>query len=230
MNDEIKLGLKWSDKAIVIVLSLILGGVIGWYLPVIASWLMKLPFIPYSQFFEWIATLNNPWVSIITLCAGIIAGIIFIIYIFSENLQIVVNDLKIKTRLNDHENEFPKADIGAIYMDKKQLVFLGNDGQEIFRGDKPEGKPALIQQSFLQFGYPWKEEDPFEKDYFLWVTDHPDFNSHTNAMLSARENAIEEKKDKKIIDLQKELTKLGVVIKDRDGKQYVRKVKSRETK
>src|SRR5699024_7127246 len=110
-------------------------------------------------------------------------------------------------------------------MDRKQIIFLGNKGEELFREVKPDVKVGKIQGLFESFGYPWKEHDPFASEYKLWVENYPGFDAHANALLAAREKAIKEEDDKKITDIRQELSKMGIIIYDEDGKQYVRTAK-----
>src|SRR5699024_9454170 len=155
----------------------------------------------------------------LTLCIGAIAGIIFTMYALSESLKITLHDEEIETSVKNHKQTFAKRDLSAIYIDEKQLIFLGNDDQELFRETKPENKTEVIRDAFEKYGYPWKEQDPFTGQYFLWVEQHPELDTQTNALLTAREIALEKKQDKKIADLRKELANIGIVIYDEAGKQ-----------
>src|SRR5699024_12379508 len=87
-------------------------------------------------------------------------------------------------------NNIHKKEISAIYMEGKDLVFLSTDRNELFRGH-PESKKELVPKAFKQHRYPWEDKDPYENQYQRWVAEHPAFPPYVNALLSARERAVE---------------------------------------
>src|SRR5690625_7075067 len=101
LNDKTVLGLSKGDKATLIIIPPILGAVLGWFAPIIAEWLIRLPFIPFKEAIEWVLTLDGYWVPIIAMVIGLIAGIIFTSYAFLETLKMTISDQDRKsTRLN----------------------------------------------------------------------------------------------------------------------------------
>lgn len=92
MQNETVLGLSKMDKAIIIIGGPLLGAIIGWFIQIISSWLIKIPFVPFGPFFEWIVSWNSSWVSIIGVIVGLIAGILFAVYAFSESLKMTIAD------------------------------------------------------------------------------------------------------------------------------------------
>ncbi|OZU87538.1 50S ribosomal protein L29 [Virgibacillus indicus] len=227
MNYETVLGLSTGEKAILIIVPPILGALFGWFMPTIAGWAIKIPFIPFEGVFEWIAALESQWISVIGVILGVIAGIFFVFYAFSETLRITITDEEVKLNFKEKVNNIYKTETSAIYMEGKDLVFLGTEGNELFRG-QPESKKELISEAFRQHRYPWKEKDPFENQYQRWVADHPDFSPHVNALLSTRERALKNEEKEEAKTLRKDLVDNGIVIRDEDKRQYVRIVRGED--
>ncbi|MCK0472746.1 AtpZ/AtpI family protein [Halalkalibacter sp. APA_J-10(15)] len=221
MNNGTVLGLSNGEKAILIIVPPILGALLGWFIPAIAGWAIKIPFIPFGGVLEWIATLESQWVSVIGVFLGVIAGIFFVFYAFSETLKITITDEEVKLNYKESVNTIHKTDTSAIYMEGKDLVFLGTEGNELFRG-QPESKKKLVSEAFKQHRYPWKDKDPFENQYQRWVADHPDFPAHVNALLSARERTLKNEEKVEAKNLRKDLADNGIVIRDEGKRQYVR--------
>lgn len=222
MNNETVLGgFSKGDKGITIFLFAAIGGVIGWFLPTIAGWLLKLPFIPMEGLFEWIATTDNQLITIITPIVGALAGIALALYAFYEALTITVTDEEIKLNSKQKEKVIQKQDISTIFLDGKHLVILGKDDRELFRGEHEE-KKKVISETFQDYGYAWSNSDPLEEKYKRWVPDHPDFPNHVNALLAARERALEEDDEEEVKILRKDLADIGVYIRDKNERQYVR--------
>lgn len=162
MKDETILGFSSAEKVVTIIILPILGAIFGWFIPIIAEWVVKIPFIPLRGLFEWIASLESSWISIIAAIVGMTVGLIFVFYIFSETLEITITDKEVKLNVKKNEKVIHKNEISAIYMEGKELVFLGTEGNELFRGH-PDLKQERISEAFTRHWYPWKDKDPHHK-------------------------------------------------------------------
>lgn len=223
-DNETILGFSKFEKALIIIVPMILGGLIGWFIPVFADWILKLPVIPLEKLIELIASLNSFWVSVVATIIGIVAGILLTAIIFDESLEVTISYDKLQLKLGDKVETIDKKDISAIYMENKQLIILGQNCGELYRG-VVETKKEVVREAFNKYQYPWKEEDPFESHYQRWVIGHPDFPEKINALLYAREHALKENKKKEAEYLREDLAKLGAVIRDERNGQYVRLAK-----
>ncbi|MFC4403031.1 hypothetical protein [Gracilibacillus xinjiangensis] len=223
-NNETVLDVTASEKALITIIPPIIGAILGWYIPTILEWIIKLPFIPFQGILEWLATLESNWIPIISTILGGVAGIFFSNFVFHEILKIIVTDEEVKLNIRKSVEIFKKREISSIYMEGKQLVFLNREGMELFRGH-PDYKRQLIIEAFKEHHYPWKEEDPFEDEYQRWVPGHPGLPQYVNALLAAREQALIDEETKEAKILRKDLAKLGVVIRDNGKRQYVRMAK-----
>lgn len=96
------------EKALIIIVPMILGGLIGWFIPVIADWLLNLPVVPWEKFIEFIASLNSLWISIIASIIGIIAGILLTLTIFDESLEVTITYEKLHLKLGDKVDTLEK--------------------------------------------------------------------------------------------------------------------------
>jgi len=220
-NDETFLGYSKYEKTLIILIPMTLGGLIGWFIPVIAGWLLKLPIVPMERLIEIIASSESLWFTITAAIIGIIAGIVLAFIIFQENLEIKISDHQLRLKLDNKVDTFDKQDISAIYMENKQFIILGQKNQEIYRGFL-ETKKDTVREALNSYQYPWYDEDPFKNKYQRWVLGHPDFPEKINALLHAREHALKEDKKKDAEYLREDLAELGAVIKDEKNGQYVR--------
>lgn len=224
MRSKTILGLSNVDKIILVIIPPILGAILGWFMPTIASWAIKIPFIPFSGVLEWIAATESPWHPIITVVLGVIAGLVFVYYAFSESLKITITDEEVSLSIEGKVTVIHQSEVSAIYMEGKSLVILNNEGNELFRG-QPESKQDSISEAFRHHMYSWKDADPFDNQYQRWIADHPDFPPHINSLLSARERAIQKEETEEMDVLRKDLVKEGIVIRDEGKRQYVRMVR-----
>lgn len=162
MKDETILGFSTTEKIITIILFPILGAIFGWFIPTIAEWIVKIPFpyIPLEGLFVLVAGLKSGWVSVITALIGMIAGLIFVYFVFRESLEITITDKEVKLNVEEKENVIQKNEISSIYMEGKELVFLGIEGNELFRGH-PDLKQEKVSKAFTQHMYPWKDKNHY---------------------------------------------------------------------
>src|SRR5690625_2061719 len=158
------------------------------------------------------------------MIVGVIAGIIFTSYAFNESLKVTISDAEVKLDVKGRVKTIEKKDIFTIFMEGKYLILLGADGGELYRGQL-ESKKELAENAFKHHGYPWADADPFENQYLRWVNDYPDLSTYINTLLSARERALKNDETEEAEILRKDLTKLGVVIRDKDKRQYVRTIR-----
>ena len=131
-NNYTLLNFSKADKVILWLGFPLLGLVLGWFLPSIAKWAVTLPWAPFQGPLNLIASYNGAWVGFITMVLGLFAGIMVTLFSFHESLEMTIYDEKVMLKLRDDETIL-KRKIFHLFLDKKQIVLLGNDEQELFR-------------------------------------------------------------------------------------------------
>ena len=210
-----------TDKVIIWLGFPLIGLVFGWFLPSIAKWGISLPWVPFEGPLKFVASFNGAWVSMITMLLGLIAGLVLIFVSFHESLKISIYDDNVLFKLRDDEIIVNKKDISLVFIDKKQIVLLGDDEKELFRCTQ-ELNESKVGAAFINHNYRWSDTDPFINDFKTWVQDAPDLSPAANALLKARKIAIEDGDDEEVFQLAKELWKLRVSVKEKKKRQYYR--------
>ncbi|NEW07635.1 DUF308 domain-containing protein [Paenibacillus sp. SYP-B3998] len=215
------LGLTLFEKVLIWVLLLISGFVLGWFLPNIANWAVRLVWVPFKGPLELIASFKGSWLRYLTTSIGVLAGLYIIYIVFKESLTISISDKDVQLSINDIEETYAKEELTVCFLENKQLVLLGTWGQELFR-EKVESSSTRISDAFKRYGFPWSKEDPFKDQYRLWVSASPDLELGVNALLQARKIAIEKKEISDVKEIKRELSKLGIAVRDEANLQYWR--------
>lgn len=215
------LGLSWADRMLVWAVPPLLGAVVGWFLPAIADWATGLAWVPFQGPLELIASIQGPWIVIVTAVLGLLAGMVLSHIAIKESLAVRLSDKEITLRIHEAERTFRREEVSAAFMDGKQLVLLGNEGEELYR-EKPEAKRETVAEAFMRHGYSWRDRDPFADHYVRWVADTPGLTPSMNALFLAREKAIENDDQEDAADLRRELSKLGITVRDDGKRQYWR--------
>jgi hypothetical protein len=203
-----------------------IGLVTGYFLPMLITWALKLPWMPFEGPLKLINEFNGPWLQYVLAALGLIAGIVVANIAVKETLIVTFTDQELQLVRGEHKRTIARADIDKVFLDGKQLVILGKSGTEIAREKNDESAKKLAKNfsnAAAKHGYPWVPEgDPYKEQYRRWVLDTPDISAAANAVLKAREIALQKKAVKDVDDLRKELMKMGYIIRDEETRQYWR--------
>ncbi|MCC9024079.1 YqeB family protein [Bacillus nakamurai] len=226
MKNQTVLELSPVEKAVGWLVPPLLGAAIGWFLPVIARWAVTLEWVPFQGPLGIIASFHGWKAAIVTAIIGIIGGAWLTQAIFKECLVAIVSDSDVSLKIHNEESVFSRDTISGVFMDQKQLVLLGTEGQELFR-EKLEPAGVKAEKAFRRHGYVWLGlEDPFKEEYKRWVPDTPDLEPGVNALLKAREKALKKDDKADVKELKEEISKLGITVCDQGIRQYWRTYKS----
>ncbi|KKK33545.1 hypothetical protein WN59_12445 [Salinicoccus sediminis] len=219
MNSE-KLGLNAVEKALIITIP-IAAAVIFYFLPSLLLLAKKIPFLSDNQFVNFIAGVDNGWVHWLLAGFGLVAGALFSVYIYTEILKIEVARDHIVIDIHDRKSEMHRPDIESIFKDGKMLVITDNAGLELLR-EATDYPPGRLKDAFQKYHYPWMDQDPRSTEFFEWTTDHEDLSERANDILYNRRQAKRDDEEKRAGDLRQDLMEIGIVVKDKNGRQYVR--------
>lgn len=224
MNNRLEwteLGVSRTDKIMIWTVLPVVGAVVGWFIPALAKWASELPWVPFQGPLKLISSLHGAWVSIATASLGVLAGGWLSMAVMRESLRIGLSDQEVRLQIRNEERAFKKEEVAAVFPDNKQLVLLGVDGRELYR-EKPEAKREHLAEAFIRHGYDWREQDPFTHEYVRWAADCPELSPSVNVLFLARDKAIGKDEKEDAEDLRRELSKLGVTVRDEGKRQYWR--------
>lgn len=200
------------------------GLVLGYFLPQIAAWALKLPWVPFEGPLKLVNYFSGIWVNLLLAFLGLIIGLVIAAVAVKETLVVTITDEEVQLDKDGHKQTIERKEINTIFLDGKQLVILGKSGHELAR-DKIDESPSTVIDAFKRHGYSWSSEgDPFKQEYRRWVLDSPDLSPAANALMKAREIALQKKDAKDIKELRNEIIKLGYIVREEETRQYWRKV------
>ena len=219
MNSE-KLGLNAAEKAFIMAIP-IAGAIIFYFLPSLLLLIKKIPFLSDNQLINFIAGLESGWVHWLLAGIGLVAGALFSAYIYTEILKIEVDGNHIVIDIHDMKSEVYRSDIESIFKEGKMLVITDNAGLELL-GETTDYPPGRLKDTFQKYHYPWTDHDPRSAQFFEWVTDHENLSERANDILYNRRQAKRDDEEKRVRNLRQDLMEIGIVVKDKNGRQYVR--------
>lgn len=223
-SDTIVLGPSRTETAVFAAGFPIVGAALGIGAKLAADWIAALPLAPFQGPFRLIAQIPDPWVTIVLPALGVIAGVVLVLIMLSEQLTITLTGRQMELKRGDDEQQIARSEVQDVFVDRKELVVLGADGAELAR-EAHDVKAERLQSGFVRLGYPWRADgDPYAGTYRRWVAGDPSLPSRADALLRARARTLEKGETKDIRELRLELNALGVVVRDREKRQYWRAV------
>lgn len=198
------------------------GAVIGWLVTLLADWLVTLPWAPLQGPAELLTSVPEPGLSIGAVVVGALAGLLVGFIAVHESLSVSISDSQVVLTIRDTSQVFQRNEIALAFRDGKQLVLLDPNSLEVAREES--GLPwRRLADAFAEHGYSWADEDPHREEFRRWVPGTPGLPEGADAILKARARALDRKDDPEDArELRRELTKLGVVVRDDNGRQYWR--------
>ncbi|WP_433118215.1 YqeB family protein [Micromonospora sp. CA-246542] len=191
----------------------LLGAGAGWLLAASTGWLARLSWVPFGDLIRWLDRLPEPQATLGAVAVGVLAGLVVAGVGTAERLIVTVDSTQVRLRRADQSRSVARADTRAAFLADKHLVLLDGDGAELVR-ESTDLPAAHLAAAFRAHGWAWTDDDPHRSAYRLWVPDLPGLPVGADALLHARERALERDRRDDVRELRRELGRLGVVLRD----------------
>jgi hypothetical protein len=219
---EHELGLSRGDRWLIWVGFPLVGLAAGWVLPLLARWLLSLPWVPFGGPLRLAASLDAGFGRIALVGAGLLLGLVFAFVAVHETLRVTVADKELRLRLGDSDRTVPRGEVAAVFVDGRHLVVLDRQSRQVVRERLEGAGDKRVAGAFRTHGYPWQERDPYAALFRRWVPDLPDLPGAVNAVLAARAVALTNKSGTDAAELRDEVQKLGYTVRDDGTTQHWR--------
>lgn len=211
----------WYRPAFLVVLPLA-GAALAWGLTFIAEWIVGLAWFPFQGLFELFTDLSKTLQLVVALAAGLLLGVLLALFALHEMLTITVGRDRIGLERGDYRREIDRADVAGVFVQDKRIVVLGHRRQELANTEFDLDRDNLAA-ALRRHGYAWLPDgDPYAAHLKRWVPGADGLPQGANAVLKARQHALEKSNDGDLAELLDELAALDVVVHDKDKKQYWR--------
>lgn len=211
----------WIGPAFLIGLPLV-GAALGWGLTFIVEWIVGLSWFPFQGLFELFTDLSTTLQLVVAIAVGLLLGLVLALIVVHEMLTITVGRDRIDLKRGDYEHGVDRADAAAVFVEDKRIVVLGHRRQELASVEFDLDRDKLAA-ALRRHGYGWLPDgDPYAAEYKRWVPGADGLPQGANAVLRARQQALEKSNAGDLRELAEELADLAVVVHDKDKKQYWR--------
>ena len=202
----------------------LLGAGAGWLLAQGAAWLADRPIVPFGFVFRAVDGAPQPATTVVACIVGAVAGLLLAVTGWEERLTVVVSQEGVTLRRGRSSPTVVRRDVAGAFVDGKELVLLDRAGGEAARESSDLSTDAL-RAALAGHGYRWYAGgDPYAAEFARWVEGMPDLPPAADALLRARQRALEKKDKGELAALRRELARHGVVVRDEDRRQFTRVV------
>lgn len=190
-----------------------------------AGWLAELPWAPVQKLFEVVDRLPDAQAGIGGLAVGALGGLAVAAVGTAERLIVTVTVERVRLRRGGTERDVERRAARAVFVDGKDLVLLGPDDEEVAR-ERSDLSAGRLAAAFRDHGWPWTDADPHRDAYRRWVPGLPGLPGGADALLRARQRALDADKGGEARELRAELARCAVVVRDDGKRQYWRLTRS----
>ncbi|MFU8870351.1 hypothetical protein [Micromonospora sp. SL4-19] len=201
----------------------LLGAGLGAGLTAASGWLAGLPWVPFQGWFELLTRLPEAQAYAGGAAVPALVGLVVALVGTRERLTVTVGRTGVRLHRDGRGRDVARAAVAGVFLDGKALVLLGADGGELAR-EKSDLSGGRLREAFTGQGWPWVEQDPHRAAYRRWVEGLPGLPGGADALLRARQRAVDGGRDGEARELRGELAGLGVVVRDEKKRQYWRLV------
>lgn len=163
------------------------------------------------------------WAIALLVLAGALAGWYVFLGWGREVGEVTVDAQRVVIAGSTGSVSFARAEIADIFLDKDELVLLDARSRELSRTTSDSAVAHRLAAAFEQFDYPWRGTgDPHE--FSAWVDRSPDLDAPAHELLRRRRRALADGRTGVAEEARDELLDLGIVVRDRGGRQEYRRV------
>ncbi|SIN35998.1 YqeB family protein [Micromonospora cremea] len=199
----------------------LLGAGAGGLLALVAGWVAGLPWAPVQWLFNLLDRLPEQQAIAGTAAVGALAGLVLAGVGTAERLAVTVDAAQVRLRRAGENRHVARAETRVVFVDSGELVLLDADGAELVR-ESTDLPVTRLAAAFRTHGWGWADGDPHRAAYRLWVPDLPGLPAGADALLRARDRAIQRGRRDDARELRRELGRIGVVLRDEGKRQYSR--------
>lgn len=196
------------------------GALLAWGL----DWLLGLSWAPMRGPLEFVDEVTGDWTLLVLVGLGALLGLVIAGAAHREVARIAVTGQEVTLTQDGQETRASRDRVAAVFSEQGLLVVQDAVGQRLAWVRLEDLAETQVRQAFVEHDYPWVEGDPFADEFSRWVPDAPTLPAGANAVLVARQKALETNQGQDAEDFRLELQKLGVVVRDQGDRQFWRSV------
>ncbi|BEL02201.1 hypothetical protein Q0Z83_003920 [Actinoplanes sichuanensis] len=197
------------------------GVVVAVLAPILARWLVEVHFPVLGVVWRVVGSVDTWWKVAVQALILAVFGALASVEIMRRSTRVTVGSGGVRLETGDRAVSLTRPQIDFVFMDGSFLVILDRESRQLFHGE-PQAESGPLKRTFTEYGYPWREADPFAELYQQWVPGTDRLPVAVEAVLSARAVALRKKAPRETAELRDSLEKLGYAVRDDGDRQLWR--------
>lgn len=199
-----------------------LGATAGAVLAVALDWVVGLSWAPFQGPLTLMDELTGTWTLPALVAAGLVLGLVFALIAQNDAARVTVGADEVVLNQGGDESKVPREAVATVFEEYGRLVLQDVEGRRPGGVLLEDVSVEKVREAFVRHGYDWAEKDPYDQEFARWVTGAPGIHSQADALLAARQEALEKNNGVRSEDFRQELAKLDVVVREDGDRQYWR--------
>lgn len=163
-------------------------------------------------------------VPVLTVIGAVAGWFVFAIW-EGEVGSVTLDDDGVLIRQEKASARFTREEVAEAFLDREELVLVDADSRELSRTPSDAGLHARLRAAFEAHDIPWRGAvDPREDSFLPWVDRDRTLAAPDHDLLRARQRALTDKRAGEAAALRDQLRDRGLVVRDRDDAQQVRRI------
>ncbi len=217
-RETVELGFSPPDRVLIAAGPAVAGLLLAAVLPVVARWALGLHTpLPFRALVRVAGAVDAPWELAVQAAILVLLGLVATAVLAEHLAPVTVSPGAARFG----GTEVPRNQIAVLYPEGETLIVLDRESRQVARC-LPRARRSRLAATFREFGYPWRDEDPFAELYRRWEPGADSLPPAADAVLSARAVALRKKAAKESTELRATLEKLGYAVRDEGDKQFWR--------
>ncbi|GAA4966968.1 YqeB family protein [Actinoplanes utahensis] len=210
-----------AGRVIVLLGPAALGILLAVLLPVLARWLVDKRFPVFGVVWRLASSVDAWWEVAVQAVILAVLGALASVEMVRRSARVTIAPGEVRLQTGDDVITVPRTRIDFVFLHGDRLVILDRESRHLFHGE-PQADGGPLEQTFREYGYPWRDGDPFTELYQPWVPGTGLLPVAAEAVLSARAVAVRKKAAREAAELRESLEKLGYSVRDEGDRQFWR--------
>lgn len=199
------------------------GATLGFVLSQAPSWISALAWFPNQEKITELADVIGFKVTLSLVIVGLLIGGFLALMAYEHIVSVTIDGENVTIKRSDNETTYSFADVNCVFVDDGHLVLLGASSEELAR-EKTSLSLKALEGGFTSHGYSWRERDPYADSFTRWVDGASALSQDANAILRARQAAVDSDDSADQRELRTELARQRIVVRDAGKHQYWRRI------
>lgn len=200
----------------------LVGALAGGLLALLLDWALGLSWVPLQGPLELVDEVTGDWTLPVLIGLGVLLGLGVALAAQHDVARVAVAADAITLTDGGREQRVERAEVAAVFAEKGHVIVQDARGRRRASARLEDLSEQQVRDAFTTHGYAWVDADPHAEEFSRWVPDAPSLPPGANAVLVARQKALESNNGHDAEEFRLELEKLGVVVRDEGDRQYWR--------